>query len=244
MSETRDAFLGGRVQLLQPRDGFRSGSDAVLLAAACPVRPGETVLDLGCGAGAVSACLAARVPGVAVTGVERDAATAALAARNGVSVVLGDVLDLPAALHGRAFHHVVLNPPYFAAGAGSPAADAGREAARREALPSDLAGWCAVAARRAGPRGSVTAIARADRLPDLLAAMTPALGDVRVLPIASRAGRDAKRVIVRGRKGRRSPLRLLAPLVLHSAPAHAADGDDHSPAATAVLRDAAALRLD
>ena len=30
---TRDAFLGGRVTLLQPRRGYRAGTDPVLLAA-------------------------------------------------------------------------------------------------------------------------------------------------------------------------------------------------------------------
>ena len=56
---TRDAFLGGRVRIWQPKSGFRSGIDAVLLAAAVPARTGETVLELGCGTGAALACLAA-----------------------------------------------------------------------------------------------------------------------------------------------------------------------------------------
>ncbi|KGJ16313.1 methyltransferase, partial [Paracoccus sanguinis] len=46
-----DAFLGGRLVLRQPARGYRAGMDAVLLAAACPARPGARVLELGCGAG-------------------------------------------------------------------------------------------------------------------------------------------------------------------------------------------------
>src|SRR6056297_2259973 len=71
--ETRDALLGGRVWLRQPARGYRAGVDAVFLAAACPARPGARVLDLGCGVGAAALCLAARVPDLAITGVERDA---------------------------------------------------------------------------------------------------------------------------------------------------------------------------
>ena len=42
-----NGFLGGRLRLWQPARGYRSGADAVMLAAACPARPGERVLELG-----------------------------------------------------------------------------------------------------------------------------------------------------------------------------------------------------
>ena len=61
--ETReDRLLGGRVRLIQPLSGYRAATDPVLLAAAVAARPGERVLDLGCGDGASSFCLAERVP--------------------------------------------------------------------------------------------------------------------------------------------------------------------------------------
>ena len=40
-------FLGGRVQLWQPREGYRAGVDPVLLAAAMAARAGER--DQGAG---------------------------------------------------------------------------------------------------------------------------------------------------------------------------------------------------
>ncbi len=232
MTLTRDAFLGGRVDLWQPARGFRAGSDAVLLAAACPARVGESVLDLGCGVGAAMYCLAARVQGLRLTGVEIDAHTADLARRNGgADVICADVMDLPPALRG-SYDHVICNPPYFAAADGSPADDPTREAALREAMPGALAAWLDVACRRAGPKGSVTFIARADRLADLLAGLAPRLGGIAILPLTARPGEPAGRVILQGRKGARAPLRLLAPLVLHE-----------GPIAETVLRDAAPLTL-
>src|SRR5262249_12899350 len=72
----------GRVKAAQPATGFRSGLDAVMLAAAVPGRAGERALELGAGAGTASLCLAARVPGLTVTGVEIDPALAALAKDN------------------------------------------------------------------------------------------------------------------------------------------------------------------
>ena len=79
---TEDRLLDGRVLLRQPADGLRAGLDAVMLAAHVPARPGEAVLELGCGSGAALLCLLARIPGLEGIGVERDPGLAALAAEN------------------------------------------------------------------------------------------------------------------------------------------------------------------
>lgn len=241
---TCDALLGGRVRLWQPARGYRAGTDAVLLAAACPARAGESVLDLGCGVGAAGLCLAARVPGLRLWGVERQPAMADLARRNAaeagaaLEIVTGDLADLPAALRARSFDHVIVNPPYFRRDAAPPGPDPAREAARGEATP--LAVWLDVAARRLAPRGWLTLIHRAERLADVLAGLGP-LGSVQVLPLLPRAGRDAELVLVRARKGGRAALRLHAGLVLHDGAAHLRDGEDATPALRAVLREAAPL---
>src|SRR5258708_17637590 len=77
-----DAVLGGKLRLKQTTGGHRCGHDAILLAAACPARAGERVVDLGAGVGAAGLALALRVAGTNVVLVEIDAALAALAAEN------------------------------------------------------------------------------------------------------------------------------------------------------------------
>ena len=244
---TQDGFLGGRLTLAQPRAGYRSAMDAVLLAAACPARAGQGVLELGCGAGVASLCLGARVPGLGLTGLEVQPAYAALARRNAAAnglvleVVEGDLAAMPAALRARSFDQVIANPPYFAPFSGTAAADSGRETAQREATP--LAVWIGAALRRLRPGGYLTLIQQAERLGDILAALPPRAGSSVVLPVAPRAGRAAGRVIVQARKGGRGPLRLLAPFVLHAAPHHAADHEDLTPEAQAILRAGAVLTL-
>ena len=239
MTLTRDAFLGGRLVLTQPAKGFRAGSDAVLLAAAVPALAGESVLDLGCGVGAAMYCLGTRVPDLGLTGVEADAETAALARVNGAAeVVVADVLALPPDLRNRQWTHVLSNPPYFAASAGSAARDPSREAGLREARPGEVSRWVEVACKRVAPKGTVTFITRADRLADVLTPMAEALGAVTVLPVAAQPETEAKRVILQGRKGSRAALRLLPPLVLHLA----GESGAYRPEAEAILRDMAPIR--
>ncbi|MFW8635756.1 tRNA1(Val) (adenine(37)-N6)-methyltransferase [Cribrihabitans pelagius] len=242
---SRNGFLGGRVQLWQPLKGYRAGVDPVLLAAAVPARAGQAVLELGCGAGQALLCLAARLPGLDLAGVELQPAYAALARRNAaengaaLTVWEADLAALPADLRQRRFDHVIANPPYYRAGAHSPAQDAGRRTALGEATP--LADWIGTAARRLAPKGYLHMIQRADRLPEMLTACEGRLGSVEVLPLAPRAGKAAELVILRARKEGRAAFRLHAPLVLHEGARHDGDGESYRPEVRTVLRGGAAL---
>src|SRR6478609_3485606 len=100
---SEDGFLNGRLRARQLARGFRSGLDAVMLAAAVPAKPGDRVLELGSGAGVAGLCLAARVPDCTITGVEIDPDLVSLANTNAlangmearVRFVQADVLDPP-----------------------------------------------------------------------------------------------------------------------------------------------------
>lgn len=244
MSELReDGFLGGRLRITQPAHGYRSGADAVMLAAACPAEPGEAVLELGCGAGVASLCLGWRVPSVRLTGLERQGDYAELARRNAahndvpLHVLTGELATMPAELRQQSFDHVIANPPYFMTG--TRAADAGRNLSRQEGTP--LAEWIDTALRRLNPGGMMTIIQRADRLDAIVMALSGRAGAVTILPIAARKGREAGRIILTARKGARTPLRLLAPFVMHGGDRHMKDGEDFSNAASAVLREGASM---
>ncbi|WP_212524943.1 methyltransferase [Actibacterium sp. MT2.3-13A] len=237
---TRDFFLGGDLALWQPRQGFRAGVDAVFLAAAVPARPGDSVLELGCGVGTASLCLGKRVEGLSLTGVEIQPAYAALARRNAaengvaLEVVEGDLAQLPPQVKQRHFTHVIANPPYFRRDRSLAAQDTGRETALGEATP--LSRWIDTAARRLAHRGRLTMIQRAERVPEMLSALDGRLGSVELLPLAPRAGRRAKLVLLRAVKGGRAPFALLPPVVLHEGAEHGSDAEDYRPDIAAVLR--------
>ncbi len=244
MEVSKDHLLGGRVRLRQAVDGYRAGLDAVLLAASIPAMSGERVLDLGCGAGAVSLCLLARVGDCHVTGVEIDHDMAQLAqdnaALNGwearLSIVAGDI-SRRGLLSDQTFDHIMANPPFH---------DRRRHRLprleqRAQALVEGEAGvdkWFAVGLRRVKPGGSLTFILRADRLDEALAALGGLAGRITVLPVHSHAGKPAIRVIVQAIKERRTPLSLLPALVLFD------EKGEQSGAARDILANGARLSLE
>ena len=236
---TIDAFLDGKVQIEQPAKGYRAGADPVLMAACVEVGEGASVLELGCGVGTALCCLGWRAAGLDLAGLEIDASMAALArgnmARNGLSaeITCGDVGDVPPEMRAKRFDAVMLNPPFFDRRHGSGAQDQGREAGRGERV--ELAAWIKAASRRLAPRGQFLMIHRVERLPEALFEVSARLGDIRLLPLAGKAGKDAERFILTARKGAKGAMQLAAPLVLHDA-----DGRDTS-FARAILRDGASL---
>lgn len=244
---TEDKFLGGRVVLTQPRNGYRAGVDPVFLAASIAAHPGESVLDLGCGVGAGALCLGARVPGVQLVGVERQADYAELARMNadnngiGMEVFTADLQELPGELRETSFDHVIMNPPYHLTTRSTPSEDAGRKAALFEDTP--LADWIDVATKRLKPRGYLTIIQKAERLPEILCGMDSRLGSVLVKPLSPREGRASVLVLVQARKGGRGAFRLASPLILHDGAEHIGDFESYRPDVAAILREGAHLPL-
>ncbi len=246
---TDDGFLGGRLRILQPRKGFRAGSDSVLLAAAVPATAGDAVFEAGLGHGAAALCLLARVDGCHVTGVELDGRAALLAeknaARNGLAgrlqVLRGDVREAMRQelaqwpRHGT-FAHAFANPPYHQRGRTAASPHPPRAAAHAFG-PDDLAAWVRVLAAMVRPRGTVSVIYPAASLDALLSAFTPHLGDIRILPLAARAQEPAGRVMVQGVKASAAPVTLLPPMVLHD------KGGGYTPEAENILRNGAPLPL-
>jgi len=248
---TDDAFLGGALRILQPKEGYRAGIDAVLLAAGAPVRSSrkERVLDVGAGVGVVGLAVASRVARAHVTLVEREPFLADLARSNvernalqaRVNVIEADVSrrldDLPQLRpDAESFDHVLANPPYNPEGAGTVSAEALRAAAN--VMPGgNLARWARFMAAMARPGGSATMIHRADAVGEILSAFAGRFGGLLVFPLFPRQGKSATRVLVQGFKGSNAPIELLPGLVLHEA------GNRFRPEVEAILRQGGDLLL-
>jgi tRNA1(Val) A37 N6-methylase TrmN6 len=248
-SLTDDAFLNGRINLLQPEKGYRAGIDAVFLAATVPCHAGEQVFEAGVGAGAAALCLTARCPAVHLTGIENNTRYALLAEenakRNGygqhIKIIHADVKDamrrelahMPQ--HG-SFQHAFANPPFFEDGKVTPSPSL-LKAKAHSFGPEDLDLWIKVMIAMVGLRGTVTLIHRPEALSKILASMEEKLGDIRVAPLHARENTTASRIIVQGVKGSRAPLQLLPGLILHN------EDNSFTEAAEAILREGLDLRL-
>jgi tRNA1(Val) A37 N6-methylase TrmN6 len=242
VATTADSLLGGQVIFYQPAEGYRAAIDPVLLAAAVPAAAGTRVLELGAGAGAASLCLVRRVSGCRVTGLEIDPALVSIACTNAAENGFGDRLDFdvgnvaapPKELRESSFDAVMANPPFRARGSGTPSPDPGKQRANEEA-ETPLRVWLDAALEMLKPKGSLVMIHRADRLDEVVSHLHGRAGDIAIFPLWPGAGKPAKRVIVRARKGIGTGSAVLPGLVLHEA-----DGK-YTAAAEAVLRDGGAL---
>jgi tRNA1(Val) A37 N6-methylase TrmN6 len=244
---TRDRLMGGRIELYQPVKGYRAGMDAALLAAACPLVPGERALEAGCGAGAALFQTAARSPGAHLVGVERDLDALVLAERNIVLNGMADRVRVRAGDVGRGFSGqgflekdeptfdlAFANPPYF----DDPDAIRGPDPSRRGAWIADtgLPTWTRFLLKAVREGGRIVMIHRAERLLDILALLAGQAGSFQVRPVHPHADEPAKRVLVLAIKTGKAPLRILPPLVLHDR-----GTGKHTPEADAVMRGEAAL---
>ncbi|MGB0958711.1 MAG: tRNA1(Val) (adenine(37)-N6)-methyltransferase [Halocynthiibacter sp.] len=244
---SQDAFLDGRLTICQPKTGYRAGVDPVLLAAFVAAKSGQSVLELGCGVGTASFCLATRVQGLRLTGLELQADYAALAVENAAAnkitfdVHVGDLTRMPADLRGQSFDHVIANPPYYDRRRGTSAPDAGRETALGETV--DLRQWMDAAIKRLKPKGQLAIVQDILRLPDVLGAFDDRVGGVLVQPIAPRMNAHANRVLVRAIKGSNADFTLNAPIIMHEGQKHTEDRESYTPMIRGVLRGGQALIL-
>lgn len=222
IATSEDHFLGGRLVIRQPVDGYRAGSDPMFLAAAVPAKAADKVLDLGCGVGTASLCLLERLAGVSVVGLELQPELAGLARANAqangfadrLQVVEGCLTEPPAEAPYHHFDHVITNPPWYEPGTIRPPTAQSKAIGHMEDV--ELADWLKQAVRFLKPKGRLFVIHRADRLGDILAGLNPLrVGEVRVFPLWPKAGKAATRVVVAARKDAKTPLEVLPGLLLH-----------------------------
>jgi len=228
--------LDRRVRLLQPYDGFRTSLDSVMLAAACPAQSGDHILDMGCGVGGAGFCVLTRVADTKLTGVDIQADHIDLARQNidlnkmhgRAEFIISDIVDISAP---NMFDHVICNPPYMEAGAHTVSPSQKKAVAHGHHNETSLNNWLDAGFRALKSGGSLTMIHRADKTDKIILGLKNRFGAVEIIPLWPRAGENAKRVIIRAVKDRKTPAILHAGIILHMA-----DGG-YTPAVDAILRD-------
>ncbi len=204
--------LPNRLVLKQPIHGFRSGSDALLLADAFflrypDIRKCSRMLDVGCGSGAISLSLLKHNPYIHVTGFELQQSYSHLAydnaLLNGVSdrfnVINGDLVDIHTLLPPDSFDYIITNPPFYHVGSGRMSVDIGKQIAHHGTM--DFITWIRKSLYALKNKGYLMMICRTERLGDIYAALDKRAGNIHIQPIISKNATQekyiqAKRIIV------------------------------------------------
>ncbi len=216
---TNDYLLDKKIKIFQPVDGYRASSDAVLLSSAIQkVKTGETILDLGSGTGAISLCLAHRFPQANITGFEIQNDLVALSnmsakANNykNLNFINCDLCKPDSTWFGK-YDHVITNPPY--AKDDMPSPNLGKATAHNfEHI--DLSTWLNLALKCLRSQGRIYIINRASAIDEILSVLHSRTGAITIVPLCSKRGQNAKRVLICARKGVHTPTRILPPLTIH-----------------------------
>ena len=213
---SQDLFLGGQLSIFQPLTGYRAATDPVLLAAACPAKSSDEVIELGCGVGTASFCIFRRIR-VSLTGLEIQENYANLAIENGIlnkipiHVEIGDFRKMPKNIKNKNFDQVVINPPYYKTG--TPSKNQGRNQSLR--ITNPLSEWVNEGVKRLKPNGWITIINTPENLIEILIALSKGTGDIQIKPLASSRDKTANRVIIRAKKGSKGITKLYTPLITH-----------------------------
>jgi tRNA1Val (adenine37-N6)-methyltransferase len=225
---THDTLLRGRVKLLQPRHGFRSSLDPVLLAGFI-VPPFGEFLDIGCASGALSFLLLAEDTSARGQGVEIQARLAALARQgaemNGFAdryhVVTGDVRT-KGTVAAQDFDLVATNPPFRPVGAGvlSPLSE---KAMANHEVTLTLDGWLEVTRAALRPGGRLATIFPFDRWEELRGGLAErGFFVARSRVVAPRAGEAPNRILVEARRFV-VDAQLESPLLVHDGNGYSAE---------------------
>lgn len=243
LSETLDSFLGGRIKLIQPIDGYRAGIDPIFLAACLQPKPQEKILDVGAGVGVASISLATRCPNAQVIGLEVQCDLVKLAITNiqanqltdRVEMIKGDLLSPPSFLKPHSFDQVMTNPPYYEYSRAQSSPVPGKAQANTETI--DLSKWIRCCLKMLKPKGVFTMIHRVERLSEILHHLGNRVGNLVVYPLWPGSNKPARRVIIQGRKSIRGNLCLASGITLHGGT------EKYTPEAEAILRHAQAIVL-
>lgn len=224
--ERLDDLQRNGYQIIQKKDGFCFGMDAVLLSGFAAVKPGEKAIDLGTGTGIIPILLEAKYEGEHYTGLEIQDEVSEMAARSvalnhleeKVSIVKGDIKEASRLFGAASFDVVTSNPPYMNDAHGLKNPDLPKAIARHEVLCT-LDDVAREAAKLLRTGGRFYMVHRPHRLIEIITALTKyKLEPKRMKMVHPFVDKEANMVLIEAVRGGKSMIKVEAPIVVYREP--------------------------
>lgn len=225
-NERIDDLQRNGYRIIQNRERFCFGMDAVLLSGFATAPPGGNVLDLGTGTGIIPILMAAKTEAAHLTGLEIQPESADMAARSvalndlgsRVTIVTGDIKEADALFPLSAYDTITCNPPYMIGQHGLQNADEAKTIARHEILCT-LEDIIAQSAKLLKPRGRFYMVHRPFRLVEIFCLMHEyGIEPKRMKMVHPFVDKEPNMVLIEGLRGGNARLTVEKPVIVFREP--------------------------
>lgn len=210
-------------QIIQDRERFCFGIDAVLLTGFVNVSRGEKVLDLGTGTGIIPILLEAKTEGEHFTGLEIQTESADMAERSvalnrlceKINIVCGDIKEASSIFGASTFDVVTTNPPYMTESHGLKNPDEPKAIARHE-IKCTLEDVIRESSKVLKPGGKFFMVHRPRRMVEIIEVMRKyKIEPKRIKLVHPFANREANMILIEGRRGGKPMMKVEPPIIVY-----------------------------
>ncbi len=221
--ETVEDLQFGGLRLIQKKEGFRFGTDAVLLADFSKKIHSNKTLDLCTGTGIVPILLAGKTKTSEIHGLEIQSEIAEMAKRSmelnsltdRVTITKGDLKEGQVFYPQGNFDLITCNPPYMKSGSAILNSSDNKIISRHEVMCT-LDDILKISAKLLKPMGHLVMVHRPNRLVDLLSGMRENSIEPKTMRfVHASLGKPPILFLVDGMKGANRDIKILEPLVLY-----------------------------
>ena len=222
-NERIDDLQFENLRLIQKREGFCFGVDAVLLSDFAKAEEKDRVIDLGTGTGIIPILMAGKTRARSITGLEIQPEMAEMALRSvamnhleeRVRIICGDIKNSVELFGPSSCEVVVTNPPYMNQGGGLLNPSDTKAISRHEILCS-LEDVIKSAGRLLVPGGKFYMVHRPDRLADIIFLMRTCKIEPKYMRFVHPSPyKRPNLLLVNGARGGNAQLKMMDPLYVY-----------------------------
>lgn len=223
-NESIDDLQINGLKIIQKKDGFKFGVDAVLLSDFAKDSPSKKTIDLCTGTGIAAILLSAKTKTPYICGVEIQHEIADMAKRSirlnnlseRVEIIEADLKDAPKLLGKKSFDKVVVNPPYMKAGSGIFNSGDAKTISRHEVMCT-LEDVIEASAKLLVSKGKFFMVHRPQRFADIIEAMRKyKIEPKRLRMVAPSPGKAPNLLLVEGMLDGGAELKIMPQLYIYN----------------------------